>query len=109
MVKSTELSGEEVAQAQKRGQLDKKFKQMIKEVLWQLILLALMLWVVMGNQDGNVYYQNQHIRHLFVDDMPTVSETRRQAPSLTGNLHIVPLLMVLLSITNLDSSCRCLL
>ena len=74
MVKSSELSGEEVAHAQKRGQLDKKFKMMIKEVLWQLILLVLMLWVVLGNQDGNVYYQNKHIRHLFVDDMPTVSE-----------------------------------
>ena len=46
---------------------------MIREVLWQLILLALMLWVAVGNRDGNVYLQNAHLKHIFVDELPEVS------------------------------------
>ena len=72
-VKSTKLASEEIEQAKKRGVLERKFQLMIREVLWQLILLGLMLWVVVGNQDGNIYYQNQHLKNVFVEDMPTVS------------------------------------
>ena len=67
-----QLASEEVVEAKKRARLERKFQTMIREVLWQLVLLGLMLWVVVGNQDGNVFYQNQHVMHLFVDEMPTV-------------------------------------
>ena len=71
-VKSKQLASEEVAEAQKTATLEKKFSLMVREVLWQLVLLGLMLWVVVGNQDGNVYYQNRHLKNIFVTDMPTV-------------------------------------
>ena len=67
-----QLASEEVVEAKKRARLERKFQTMVREVLWQLVLLGLMLWVVVGNQDGNVFYQNQHLKHLFVDKMPTV-------------------------------------
>ena len=67
-----QLASEEVVEAKKRVRLERKFQTMVREVLWQLVLLGLMLWVVVGNQDGNVFYQNQHLKHLFVDKMPTV-------------------------------------
>ena len=71
-VKSKQLASEEVAEAKKTAVLERKFSLMVREVLWQLVLLALMLWVVVGNQDGNVYYQNRHLKNIFVNDMPTV-------------------------------------
>ena len=71
-VKSKQLASEEVAEAKKTAVLERKFQLMVREVLWQLVLLALMLWVVVGNQDGNVYYQNRHLKNIFVNDMPTV-------------------------------------
>ena len=74
-IQSTELSLEEVAEAKKNRELERKFQMMVREIFWQVVLLALMLWVVVGNQDGNVYYQNEHLRNLFVEDMPTVRTT----------------------------------
>ena len=71
--KSAELSKQELDEAKKRGSLDRKLRTMIREVLWQLILLALMLWVAVGNRDGNVYLQNAHLKHIFVDELPEVS------------------------------------
>ena len=60
-IQSTELSLEEVAEAKKNRELERKFQMMVREIFWQVVLLALMLWVVVGNQDGNVYYQNEHL------------------------------------------------
>ena len=69
---SVELTKQEVEEAKMRGKLDRKLRQMVREVLWQLILLALMLWVAVGNRDGNVYLQNAHLKHVFVDKLPQV-------------------------------------
>ena len=66
------LAAEEVEQAKKIGVLERKFQLMIREVLWQLVLLAMMLWVIVGNLDRNVFHQSQHLRNLFVEEMPTV-------------------------------------
>ena len=64
---------EEIQEAKKQSELDRKLRTMIREVLWQLILLALMLWVAVGNRDVNVYLQNAHLKHIFVDELPEVS------------------------------------
>ena len=70
---SAELSAQEVQQLKKKSLLDRKLRTMIHEVLWQLILLALMLWVAVGNRDSSVCLQNAHLKHLFVDELPEVS------------------------------------
>ena len=71
--KPAELTAAELEEVKKRGTLDRKLRTMIREILWQLILLALMLWVATGNRDGNVYLQNAHLKHVFVDEAPEVN------------------------------------
>ena len=70
--KPAELTKAEMEEVKKRGTLDRKLRTMIREILWQLILLALMLWVATGNRDGNMYLQNAHLKHIFVDELPEV-------------------------------------
>ena len=70
--KPAQLTVDEVKEVKKRGTLDHKMRTMIREILWQLILLVLILWVAVGNRDGNVYLQNAHLKHVFVNELPEV-------------------------------------
>ena len=68
------LTEEEQVLAKKKGELDRKFRAMMLEIIWQIILLALMCWVVTGNQHPDVFVQNEHMKHLFYDEVPDVSK-----------------------------------
>ena len=41
---------------------------MIREIAWQIIMLVLFTWVIVGSLDANVYYQNQDIKNTFIAD-----------------------------------------
>ena len=71
-VKPTSLTTDEIAEAKKKADIDRKSQLMIREIAWQVVFLVLILWVVVGSQDSNVFHQNQHLRNLFVEEMPTV-------------------------------------
>ena len=46
---------------------------MIRDIVWQILYLIILLWVVIGNQDTNVYCQNQDLRNRFASDVEDVS------------------------------------
>ena len=66
------LSPGQIQAARLRKENDRKLQAMISEVVWQVIFLVLLLWVVVGNQDGNVYLQNQDLRNTFISDVEDV-------------------------------------
>ena len=54
-----------VREAQRARKLDGKLRTMIRESLWQLILLVLVWWVVSGSRDFLVFYQNNDIMNTY--------------------------------------------
>ena len=58
----------EVAEARRKGDLDDKLRAMLREIAWQVVLLVLFTWVVIGSLDSNVFYQNDDIRNAFIED-----------------------------------------
>ena len=58
----------EVAEARRKGDLDDKLRAMLREIAWQVVLLVLFTWVVIGSLDSNVFYQNGDIRNAFIED-----------------------------------------
>ena len=54
-----------VREAQRARKLDGKLRTMIRESLWQLILLSLVSWVVSGSRDFLVFYQNNDIMNTY--------------------------------------------
>ena len=65
---TSEIDQQKVDEARKRRDLDLKFKGMIREIVWQLIMLLLFTWVIVGGLDANVFYQNQDIKNVFIED-----------------------------------------
>ena len=59
--------------ARRKRDLGAKFRGMIHEIVWQIIMLALFTLVIVGSLDANVYYQNQDIRSAFIDDAEVTS------------------------------------
>ena len=43
------------------------------EVVWDVMFLGLMLWIVLGNQDGDMIYQNKAIEGNIIADIDAVS------------------------------------
>ena len=41
---------------------------MFREIVWQVVMVVLFTWVIVGPLDSNVYHQNQDIRNAFVAD-----------------------------------------
>ena len=56
---------EAVREAQRARKLDGKLRTMIRESLWQIILLSLVSWVVSGSRDFLVFYQNNDIMNTY--------------------------------------------
>ena len=67
------LAKDEIEAAKKKSALDKKLRGMIREILWQVILLILICWVIYGNQNANFYTQNEHLNNLFISEFPEAS------------------------------------
>ena len=65
---TTAADEKKVREARRRRELDRKFKGMLREIVWQFILLCLILWVIVGGRDANVFYQNQDIKNVFLED-----------------------------------------
>ena len=65
---TTAADERKVRKARRRRELDLKFKGMLREIVWQLIFLALILWVIVGGRDSNVFQQNQDIKNVFLDE-----------------------------------------
>ena len=63
---SSAIDKQRVDEARHRRDLDLKFKAMLREVIWQLIMLLLFTWVTVGGLDDHVFYQNQDIKNVFV-------------------------------------------
>ena len=51
----------ELAEACRKDEIDKKMKTMIREILFYLIFLILLLIVVNGQQDTSSYRQNSNL------------------------------------------------
>jgi hypothetical protein len=49
-----------------------KVRGMLGEVVYQIILLVLLMAVIYGNHDSNVYLQSQHLRNTF--PLPTTAK-----------------------------------
>ena len=58
----------QVAAARRKAELDGKLRAMIREIAWQVVLLVLFTWVVIGSLDSNVFHQNDDIRNAFIED-----------------------------------------
>ena len=58
----------QVAEARRKAELDSKLRAMLREIAWQVVLLVLFTWVVIGSLDSNVFYQNDDIRNVFIED-----------------------------------------
>ena len=49
----------------KKQSLDTKMRAMMKEILFYSFFIFLLVFVVNGNQDENVFWQNQDLRNRF--------------------------------------------
>lgn len=59
-------------QGEKEKRLHKKMLQMFQEIMWQIFLLLLINFIVVANQDGNVYNQNNNLKNEFLMDTSQV-------------------------------------
>ena len=57
-----------VASARRKHRLDAQLRAMFREIIWQVIMLVLFTWVIVGPLDANVYHQNQDVRNSFIID-----------------------------------------
>ena len=67
MAGADDVDQQKIEAARRKRDLDAKFRGMIREIAWQIIMLVLFTWVIVGSLDANVYYQNQDIRSAFID------------------------------------------
>ena len=66
---STEVDETEVSEARRRRHLDEKFRAMLREVIWQLLMVLLFTWVIVGALDKHIFYQNNDVKHALIDDL----------------------------------------
>ena len=59
------MTADEMAEAKHKADMDDKMKTMIREILFYVVLLFLLLLVVNGQQDTNSYRQNVNIISVF--------------------------------------------
>ena len=59
------MTADEMAEAKHKADMDDKMKTMIREILFYVVLLFLLLVVVNGQQDTNSYRQNANIIATF--------------------------------------------
>ena len=59
------MTEDEIAELKHKAEIDNKMKSMIREVLFYLLFIILLLIVVDGQQDTNSYLQDNDIINLF--------------------------------------------
>ena len=59
----TEVDTKEVEEAKEKRKMDKKVNSMIREILLQGLFLLMLLIIIYGNQDYDVYLQNNDLRN----------------------------------------------
>ena len=84
MAGADDVDQQKIEAARRKRDLDAKFRGMIREIAWQMIMLVLFTWVIVGSLDANVDYQNQDIKSAFIDDAEV-----QFFPSPLTNLRIV--------------------
>lgn len=57
----------------KKEELQKKMINLFYEVLWDIVYLLLLLWIIVGNQNQNVFRQNNSLTNMFSEDLDDVS------------------------------------
>lgn len=67
------LSEDELEAMHKTQTLNKKAHGWLREILWDILFLLLLISVVMSNQNSSVYFQNRDLRNTFVTGLSTVS------------------------------------
>lgn len=60
---------EEIKESQKEKDLNNKMHSMIRDVVWHVMLVVLMVWVVTGNQDETAFDQTLDLRNTFSTTM----------------------------------------
>ena len=68
LTSNDEVDVAKVESARKERYLDNKVRAMLREIVWQLVMVVLFTWVIVGPVDSNVYHQNQDIRNAFIEE-----------------------------------------
>ena len=66
------LSEDEIAEMKRKKEINEKMSAMLRQMSWQIIFLILLVFVINGNQDTNVFLQNQDLRNTFQGDLDSV-------------------------------------
>ena len=66
---STDVNEAAVEAARQKRHLDEKFRAMLREVIWQLLMVLLFTWVIVGALDKHIFYQNNDVKHALIDDL----------------------------------------
>ena len=67
------LTPSEKEHIQKKKEMGIKMSNLLRQLAWQIIFLLLIIFVCDGNQDNNVYWQNQDLRNTFLQNTGFVS------------------------------------
>jgi len=59
------MTVDEITEAKRKAEMDAKMRTMIREILFYVVLLFLLLVVINGQQDSNAFLQNHSIASLF--------------------------------------------
>ena len=62
---TSEVDEKRLEEARRKNRLDRKLADMFREIVWQFIFLCLILWVIVGPRDANVFYQNEDVKNVF--------------------------------------------
>jgi len=74
-----------MAEAKHKADMDDKMKAMIREILFYVVLLFLLLIVINGQHDTNSFLQNTNIANLFKKNLDKDVSMKQKFMSLLLN------------------------
>ena len=60
-----EVTNDELEAARKKNEIDKKMRDMLREISYLVIFLLLLIYVATGSRDANVFIQNNNLKTTF--------------------------------------------
>jgi len=79
------MTADEMAEAKHKADMDDKMKAMIREILFYVVLLFLLLIVINGQHDTNSFLQNTNIAKLFKKNLDKDVSMKQKFMSLLLN------------------------
>jgi len=79
------MTADEMAEAKHKADMDDKMKAMIREILFYVVLLFLLLIVINGQHDTNSFLQNTNIANLFKKNLDKDVSMKQKFMSLLLN------------------------